>query len=358
MSPEAPYAANAPRNGSGAPATPRRRLGYMASWQTPLASRRTGASGFRPEDWGPAPPLPSRKKLRGEFHRARAAGASFVLMRTGDGAAELAETLAQARYLGFDDYWDFVLDACRIARETVGPGNRALCPALEFDAAPEEAIRVLAPHVDHFLYDLDTADDDLLASGRVYRDFPRKSVASHERQLDAFLEARARVVAGLMIGVGESPTSRDRAFAMLRDFRQRGGHLAGVVLTPFTPNDRSPMRHRPMASTADVVESVARARAALPKDVAVCLRVEGRDDALEAIRGGKAPADGMGYVMLNRPLANGMPEGRWFADRVGNPDRHRDGGGPIEEPGLEWVESTETGPWPAARAKKNEAAKA
>lgn len=325
-------------------ARPVRRLGYLPGWQAFLASRRLGATGFRPEDWGPSPPLPSKRRLRREFHEARQAGARVILLRGGHGAAELDETQAQARYLGFASYWDYVAEACQLAAGISGPGGRRLLPALEFSPVFQKDLIRLAPLADHFRFNLDAVDEELLRRP-AFENFPDKRPEEQARSLEAFLKARVRVAAVTMVGVGERPESRRRALEMLADFRAEGGHLASVSITPFVPSARAPMRGEPMAAAADVLEAVRLARELLPADVIVSLQPEGRDDLLEAVRQGAA--DDIGFVTLNRPLPHGATEGAWFESRLGRAHRFR--GEAIREESAIWTERESTGPWSAAR---------
>jgi len=324
-----------------------RAIGYRPAWHISLIGPRARATGYRADDHGREYPLQSRKMLRHQFHLAREAGARIILIRTPMNGEPTPEGEAQAKYLGFPDYWSYVGEACMMAWETSGPGGRRLLPALDVGPMQMQMYASLGSQVDHVLYRMDACDDSLLAAP-AFHGVPDKAAAIHARALSALRSAKVRVAVALMVGIGESDQARLAAVDMIAAFHKQGGRLVEVQVAPFIPFPNTPMADQPMAEGVDVLALVTRLRESLPNDVAVCLQPEGRGDLLRDIRAGAA--DRLGYLTLNRALANGRLEVDWFESEVGEVDRYRHGGNqPIREQGLQWNELGGTGPWPSTK---------
>jgi hypothetical protein len=324
------------------PAPPSATIGYRLAWEVTLAGRRTQRTGYRPEEYGPADPLPSRKRLRGLFHRARESGARFVFLRNGYGAAGLEETVGQARYLGFANLREYYMEACRLAMETVGPGGRRLTPIMELAPATPEDLVELAPYVDHFRYNLDVVDPRLLQT-EALRGFPDHHPDAIRTQLEMYREAGAPVAVTMMTGIGESAEGWETAIEMLNDEIAAGLRLVGVTVVPFTPWPRTPMERAPIVGADEVVAAMEMLRERLGMlgegPPPLMLQLEGRLDLLDLLSPERI--HDIGFVTLNRQLMGGMlTEEHWFRENIGAPDRYREAAGePLLAQGLRWCEA-------------------
>jgi len=293
-----------------------------------------------------------------------------VLLRGGRGFEALMETQAQVRYLGYNSLSEYLADACILASETIGPGNRRLRPAIEVGDLKKEDLAGLGEVIDHIRLDLEPCDaptTGLAPVSGVQSVVPPEATAFERAQLRlALLQAlRLRTVVSIWMGMGETQADIQRLQDLIVQAVNMGLPLAGVALRPVLPWATHSPTWGPMTTDADASALVASWRAVLPASIEVWLQAEGRPDLLEVVR--TSDFSGIGFLTINAPLPSGQHVGEWFESNVGPIHLHRyrkagavtpppDSGEPawhITESGLmhdgkvAWQPLHETGSWPA-----------
>lgn len=199
---------------------------------------------------------------RREIERARAAGATELLMMSGEGVEESRSLRAALKRFGFSSYIEYLVSLARTALECdllphVNIGNVS---ADEFGA-----LRAVVPSMGMMI---ETTDEGLREQA-AHRRAPDKEPARRVETLCAAGRARVPFTTGLLVGIGETARAREETLEEIARLHRTYGHVQEVIVQPFTPHPGTAMENHPAPSFAEVRETVEAARGILPNDVAV-----------------------------------------------------------------------------------------
>ena len=168
----------------------------------------------------------SEEEIGRVVEEARAGGAREVLMISGErpgGRAHIQEELGRR---GYGDFWEFaaaVADRC---------GEAGLFPHGNFGRMTEEELRGLRPHFISMGMMLESVEDEIRLA-------PEKKVAGRVAGIEAAGRAKVPFTSGILVGWGESQTSRLRSLRVLADLQKRYGHLQEILIQRYVPNEGS-----------------------------------------------------------------------------------------------------------------------
>jgi len=168
----------------------------------------------------------SEEEIEGVVEEARAGGAREVLMISGERPGGMAHIQEELGRRGYGDFWEFaaaVADRC---------GEAGLFPHGNFGRMTEEELRRLRPHFISMGMMLESVEDEIRLA-------PEKKVAGRVAGIEAAGRAKVPFTSGILVGWGESQTSRLRSLRVLADLQKRYGHLQEILIQRYVPNEGS-----------------------------------------------------------------------------------------------------------------------
>ena len=168
----------------------------------------------------------SEEEIERVVEEARAGGAREVLMISGERPGGMAHIQKELGRRGYGDFWEFaaaVADRC---------GEAGLFPHGNFGRMTEEELRGLRPHFISMGMMLESVEDEI-------RMAPEKKVAGRVAGIEAAGRAKVPFTSGILVGWGESQTSRLRSLRVLADLQKRYGHLQEILIQRYVPNEGS-----------------------------------------------------------------------------------------------------------------------
>ena len=168
----------------------------------------------------------SEEEIERVVEEARAGGAREVLMISGERPGGMAHIQEELGRRGYGDFWEFaaaVADRC---------GEAGLFPHGNFGRMTEEELRRLRPHFISMGMMLESVEDEI-------RRAPEKKVAGRVAGIEAAGRAKVPFTSGILVGWGESQTSRLRSLRVLADLQKRYGHLQEILIQRYVPNEGS-----------------------------------------------------------------------------------------------------------------------
>ena len=168
----------------------------------------------------------SEEEIERVVEEARAGGAREVLMISGERPGGMAHIQEELGRRGYGDFWEFaaaVADRC---------GEAGLFPHGNFGRMTEEELRRLRPHFISMGMMLESVEDEI-------RMAPEKTVAGRVAGIEAAGRAKVPFTSGILVGWGESQTSRLRSLRVLADLQKRYGHLQEILIQRYVPNEGS-----------------------------------------------------------------------------------------------------------------------
>ena len=168
----------------------------------------------------------SEEEIERVVEEARAGGAREVLMISGERPGGMAHIQKELGRRGYGDFWEFaaaVADRC---------GEAGLFPHGNFGRMTEEELRGLRPHFISMGMMLESVEDEIRLA-------PEKKVAGRVAGIEAAGRAKVPFTSGILVGWGESQTSRLRSLRVLADLQKRFGHLQEILIQRYVPNEGS-----------------------------------------------------------------------------------------------------------------------
>ena len=168
----------------------------------------------------------SEEEIERVVEEARAGGAREVLMISGERPGGMAHIQKELGRRGYGDFWEFaaaVADRC---------GEAGLFPHGNFGRMTEEELRGLRPHFISMGMMLESVEDEIRLA-------PEKKVAGRVAGIEAAGRAKVPFTSGILVGWGESQTSRLRSLRVLADLQKRYGHLQEILIQRYVPNEGS-----------------------------------------------------------------------------------------------------------------------
>ncbi len=236
-----------------------------------------------------------------EMERARAAGATELLMMSGEGVESSPDIRRALRLYGFRTYIDYLARISRAALE------RDLLPHINIGNMTEDELRALRPFVPSMGMMLETTDERLMTRAAHLR-APDKEPARRLMTLEAAGRARVPFTTGLLVGIGESAAAREASLRAIAAIQKAYGHIQEVIIQPFTPHAGTLMEDCAPPRFEELRNAVELAREILPPEVAVQIPPNLVPRFVELIRAG---ARDLGGVSPDGDRIN--PDERWLA---------------------------------------------
>ncbi len=253
------------------------------------------------ERLGEAAQLISPGAARHEIERARAAGATELLIMSGEGVEESSGVRDALRRYGFRSYVDYLVAISRIALE------RDVLPHINIGNVSGDELQALRAVVPSMGMMLETTDQ-VLQREAAHRRAPDKEPARRLETLRAAGGARVPFTTGMLIGIGESARAREETLAAVAAVQRDYGHIQEVIIQPFTPHVGTAMKNCPPPSFEGVRDAVEMARAILPAEVTVQIPPNIALHFVELVRAG---ARDLGGISPDGDRIN--PAERWLA---------------------------------------------
>lgn len=243
---------------------PHNRVTYSPGWTlipTHYCRNTCGYCVFV-ERSGPGAQLLSPTDARREVAKARAAGATELLIMSGEGVERSAGIRRALRRYGFASYIDYLADISRRALA------RDLLPHVNIGNMTEDELLALRQFVPSMGMMLETTDAGLRRKAAHQR-APDKQPARRLETLKAAGRARVPFTTGLLIGIGEDARAREESLRAIARIQEDYGHIQEVIIQPFTPHAGTLMSDCAPPGFEELLDAVRMAREILPAEVAV-----------------------------------------------------------------------------------------
>lgn len=239
-----------------------------------------------------------------EIEQARTAGATELLIMSGEGIETAAHIRAGLKREGFACYTDYLIAIARYALAQdmlphINIGN------LTFDELT--ALRAVVPSMGMMLETVDKA----VRKKAAHRLAPDKEPARRMETLRAAGEARVPFTTGLLVGIGETFQGREETLRRIAEIQSAYGHIQEVIVQPFTAHAGTAMQNCAPPSFEELRDTVQLAREILPPEVCVQIPPNIASRFVELIEAG---ARDMGGVSPDGDRIN--PQERWLAPKV------------------------------------------
>jgi len=178
--------------------------------------------------------LLSETVLQDLLHEAVVGGAKEALLISGERPDSLPHIREDLARRGFLDFWEFanhVADRCTEA---------GLFPHGNFGRMTKTELGRIRPHFVSMGMMLESLEDSLRVA-------PEKRSAGRIAGIEAAGKTRIPFTSGILVGWGESQSSRLDSLACLADLHARHGHLQEILIQRYVPNggSRWPAGHAP-----------------------------------------------------------------------------------------------------------------
>jgi len=260
------------------------RITYAPSYSLVLTTLCANKCGYCPYPHSYIEPLPSKKRLLRELHRAAHKGASLIYITAGEGISAHPEIVETIAYYGLSDYLSYLcfVSNCISSINT----HYSLFPEMDIGLLSYAELKILRKHFLSYKLLLESVDPMLQASD-AHRYAPDKEP---KRRTEALINAgRVRIptTSGLLVGIGESKGSRKRCLETLAEIHRRHGHIQSIEIKRFSPYKRTPMGQNPPPSPDDMIETVHMARTTLASNIIIQVSaLENSDIALDLVKAG------------------------------------------------------------------------
>ncbi|MBA3438602.1 MAG: 7,8-didemethyl-8-hydroxy-5-deazariboflavin synthase subunit CofG [Pyrinomonadaceae bacterium] len=256
------------------------------------------------ERTGEAAQLTSLQTAHVEIKRARQAGATELLIMSGEGIHQSRAVRNALRHDGFSTYINYLVSVARIALE------HDILPHINIGNVTEAEVRALRQVVPSMGMMMESIDDDLRTK-EAHRHAPDKEVARRLATLHAAGRACMPFTTGILIGIGESTESREASLRAIAEIQQTYGHIQEVIMQPFTPHPGIAMADHPPPNLAEMLDAVSLARTILPKEVAVQVPPNIAPQVVALVEAG---ASDLGGISPDGDRIN--PAERWLAPQT------------------------------------------
>jgi len=185
--------------------------------------------------------------------RAKNAGCSEALLTLGEQPEVHAEARKRLEEFGYESTVDYLVELCRQILEF------GLLPHTNAGVLEEPELKRLRRYNASMGLMLECA-----VELPVHARSPGKDPRLRLEMIEAAGKLRIPFTTGLLVGIGESFEDRVRSLLALRNLHERYGHIQEIIIQPFTPKPNTPMVNCPSPAEAEVLATVALARALMP----------------------------------------------------------------------------------------------
>jgi len=248
--------------------------------------------------------LLSLAQAQTEIEEARRAGATELLIMSGEGIETAAHIRAQLKREGFACYTDYLIALARHALE------HDMLPHINVGNLTLDELTAMRPVVPSMGMMLETVDGAVRGKAAHLR-APDKEPARRLETLRAAGEARVPFTTGLLVGIGETFCAREETLRRIAEIQIAYGHIQEVIVQPFTAHAGTAMWNYAPPSFEELRDTVQLAREILPPEVCVQIPPNIASRFVELIEAG---ARDMGGVSPDGDRIN--PQERWLAPKV------------------------------------------
>lgn len=211
---------------------------------------------------GPGAQLASLDEARAEILRARQAGATELLIMSGEGVDQTRHLQRSLIDYGFVNYLDYLTAVARLALE------HDLLPHINVGNLAESDFTVLKSVVPSMGMMIESTSA-ALGQTPAHRRAPDKTPMLRFATLRAAGRARMPFTTGLLVGIGESAQDRQETLREIARVHEQCGHIQEVIVQPFTPHSGTAMENMPAPTPETLRDTVRLARAVLPAEITV-----------------------------------------------------------------------------------------
>lgn len=175
-------------------------------------------------------------EVEARVEKARMAGASEILVMSGERLNEMVPILEAAGRLGFHDFIDYVAAVCRMVLA------KGLLPHTNIGCLSESELNRLRPYNASMGLMLENADRHI--GERIH---PQKDM---DRRMETLIGAgRLQIpfTTGILVGLGESQASRLASLQVIADLHRQFGHIQEIILQNYVPNEHSTLPEYPLS---------------------------------------------------------------------------------------------------------------
>ena len=229
-----------PEGNADRPVTYTRSLTFVLTHDCPW---HCAYCGFRTDQEG----LLTEARLEELLAEAEAGGAREALLISGERPDSLPHLRKELHGRGFPDFWEFanhVADRCAEA---------GLFPHGNFGRMAEAELLRVRPHFVSMGMMLESVHDNLRLA-------PEKRASGRRAGLEAAGRANVPFTSGILVGWGESQSSRLDSLAALAEVHSARGHLQEILIQRYVPNLGSRWPAGPVPSLAEYREMMERWR--------------------------------------------------------------------------------------------------
>lgn len=223
---------------------------------TNVCSNMCGYCGFR-RDIGVGAHLMSEGEVRELLSRASGM-ATEALFTFGDRPQAVEDFCGMLERMGYVSFTAYIRRMCRLA---IAHG---LLPHTNAGVLTRRELEYLAPFNASMGLMLETT-----ARLPAHRHSPSKEPRRRIRMLKDAGRLSIPFTTGILVGIGESESDRERALEVIAHLHEHYGHIQEVIVQNFSPKRGTPMEHHPPPSIEEMAHTVRMAREILPDDVAV-----------------------------------------------------------------------------------------
>ncbi len=248
--------------------------------------------------------LLSHAQAQTEIEQARTAGATELLIMSGEGIETAKHIRAGLKREGFACYTDYL----------IALASRALAqdmlPHINIGNLTFDELTVLRPVVPSMGMMLETVDGALRKKAAHLR-APDKEPARRLETLRAAGQARVPFTTGLLVGIGETFQGREETLRRIAEIQSAYGHIQEVIVQPFTAHAGTAMQNCAPPSFEELRDTVQLAREILPPEVRVQIPPNIASRFVELIEAG---ARDLGGVSPDGDRIN--PQERWLTPKI------------------------------------------
>lgn len=278
---------------------------YSPSWTlipTHYCRNTCGYCAFVERD-GARAHLLSLERATDEIERARRAGATELLIMSGEGV-ETSHAIRRALAAG--GFTDYIAYLVAVARRALAAG---LLPHVNIGNVTEDEIQVLREVTPSMGMMLESIED--LSGAAAHRRAPDKLPARRIATLEAAGRAKMPWTTGILVGIGETTRSRRKSLEAIARLHAEYNHIQEVIVQPFTPHAATTMSRWSAPGVCELRDTVSLAREVLPADVPVQIPPNIAPEIIEFVRAG---ARDLGGISPDGDRIN--PCERWLAPRA------------------------------------------
>jgi len=300
---------------------------------TKLCRNKCGYCSYRSDIAELTVPYQTIKQCKDARHKHECREALFTAGERPDRYSSLRNTLD---IWGFATYIDYVNTVCELAF------LEGLMPSIDIGVITYEELKKIRRIISALRLMLESTDKNLV-NKIAHRDSPKKTPDKRIEVLKFAGELKVPVTTGILIGIGESKSSRKESLGVIRDIHNEFGHIQNVIIQDFVPGPGTPMQNMQPPSHEEMLSVVEMAREILPEDIVITIHPKAKEDIMSYIKAGVTDLGSLsqtywdqidsiqkelsehGYTLHKRlPIFERFIMNKWYSRKLGQVmDRYR-----------------------------------